>query len=202
LFVLWLIWFATSLCGYAVDLNSSRISGNLFLNQALFSILIAISKIMLVIFDTFNKNFNRRKLHQYAQFNVCICFLTLTILVYFHYQGIAILVINLIGTVFIEYTWDACYLCAIESMPTSMRASSLGSCSFIARIGALFSPTIFFLSNIWPPSPYLIVVIVGLISLTSSCLFLVETKDVHLDKVDEESVCIEEEQIPMVSGEQ
>ncbi|KAL4003515.1 Sugar transporter family protein [Acanthocheilonema viteae] len=202
LFILWLIWFTASLSGYAIDLNSSRISGNLFVNQALFSVLIAASKIVLVIYDTVNKDFNRRKLHQYAQLAVCICFLTLTILVYFHYQGIAILVINLIGTIFIEYTWDACYLCAVESMPTSMRASSLGSCSFIARIGALFSPTIFFLSNIWPPSAYLIVVIVGLISLISSCLFLVETKDVHLDRVDEESISIQEEQIPMVPSKQ
>ncbi|EJW86883.1 hypothetical protein WUBG_02206 [Wuchereria bancrofti] len=202
LFILWLIWFTASLCGYAIDLNSSRISGNLFLNQALFSILIAASKIVLVIYDTVNKNFNRRKLHQYAQLAVCICFLTLTILVYLHYQGIAILVINLIGTVFIEYTWDACYLCAVESMPTSMRASSLGSCSFIARIGALLSPTIFFLSNIWPPSAYLIVVLVGVISLISSCLFLVETKDIHLDRVDEESVSMQEEQLPMVPRRQ
>uniref|UniRef100_A0A0R3RLQ1 MFS domain-containing protein n=1 Tax=Elaeophora elaphi TaxID=1147741 RepID=A0A0R3RLQ1_9BILA len=45
LFILWLIWFTASLCGYAIDLNSSRISGNLFLNQALFSILIAVSKV-------------------------------------------------------------------------------------------------------------------------------------------------------------
>uniref|UniRef100_A0A915PUE0 Major facilitator superfamily (MFS) profile domain-containing protein n=1 Tax=Setaria digitata TaxID=48799 RepID=A0A915PUE0_9BILA len=160
LFVLWLMWFTASLCGYAIDLNSSRISGNLFINQALFSILIAASK------------------------------------------GIAILVINLIGTVFIEYTWDACYLCAIESMPTSMRASSLGSCSFIARIGALLSPMIFFLSNIWSPSAYLTVVIVGIISLTSSCLFLVDTKDVNLDTVDNQSDTLEQEQIPMVQRKQ
>ncbi|VDK76543.1 unnamed protein product, partial [Onchocerca ochengi] len=199
LFILWLMWFTASLCGYAIDLNSSRISGNLFINQALFSILIAASKIAMVVYDTVNKNFNRRKLHQYAQLAVCICFLTLTILVYFQYQGIAILVINLIGTVFIEYTWDACYLCAVESMPTSMRASSLGSCSFIARIGALLSPTIFFLSTIWPPSAYLTVVIVGMISFTSSCLFLVETKNVHLDRVDEESISDHDQQVPMVS---
>ncbi|VDN19642.1 unnamed protein product, partial [Gongylonema pulchrum] len=99
-------------------------------------------QVLLVIYDTLNKAFNRRKLHQYAQGAVCICFLTLTLLVSLHYQGVAILVINLIGTVFIEYTWDACYLCAVESMPTTMRASSLGSCSLIARIGALLSPTV------------------------------------------------------------
>lgn len=57
------------------------------------------------------------------------------------------MVINLAGTVFNEYTWDACYLCAVEAMPTGMRASSLGSCSLIARVGALLSPTVGFSEN-------------------------------------------------------
>ncbi|VDN33034.1 unnamed protein product [Gongylonema pulchrum] len=84
-------------------------------------------------------------------------------------------------------------------MPTTMRASSLGSCSLIARIGALLSPTLFFLATIWPPAAYLAVVLVGLINLAISCLFLVETKGVNLDTVDapiENSQ--EEEQVAMI----
>lgn len=41
---------------------------------------------LLVTYDTLNKAFNRRKLHQYAQGAVCICFLTLTVLVVSRYQ--------------------------------------------------------------------------------------------------------------------
>ncbi|KAI1703511.1 sugar transporter domain-containing protein [Ditylenchus destructor] len=36
--VLWVMWFTASASSYATDLNSSRIVGNLFLNQVLFSI--------------------------------------------------------------------------------------------------------------------------------------------------------------------
>ncbi|KHN79445.1 Uncharacterized protein F23F12.3 [Toxocara canis] len=86
LFVLWLMWFTASLCGYATDLNSSRISGNLFINQILFSVLIAASKILLVALDTLNPAFNRRKLHQYAQAIVCLCFFILTSLLLFRYE--------------------------------------------------------------------------------------------------------------------
>lgn len=43
-----MMWFTSSYCGYAIDLNSTRISGNLFINQALFSILIAASKVRLL----------------------------------------------------------------------------------------------------------------------------------------------------------
>ncbi|KHN71358.1 Uncharacterized protein F23F12.3 [Toxocara canis] len=69
-------------------------------------------------------------------------------------------------------------------MPTAMRASSLGSCSLVARIGALLSPTLFYFATIWAPSAYVTVVLIGMINLTVSCLFLVETKGVNLDTVD------------------
>uniref|UniRef100_A0A1I7XB40 Transmembrane protein n=1 Tax=Heterorhabditis bacteriophora TaxID=37862 RepID=A0A1I7XB40_HETBA len=134
LLVLWPMWFVASICGYATDFNSNTISGDLFINQILFSILIAFSKIVLVVFDTVFPSFSRRALHQGAQMVVCVCFLALTILTMQEYTGIAFLVINLIGTVFIEYTWDACYLCAVESMETSCRASATGTCSLMARV--------------------------------------------------------------------
>uniref|UniRef100_A0A9J2PBM4 Major facilitator superfamily (MFS) profile domain-containing protein n=1 Tax=Ascaris lumbricoides TaxID=6252 RepID=A0A9J2PBM4_ASCLU len=184
LLVLWIMWFTASLCSYATDLNSSRISGNLFLNQMLFGVMLAISKVLLVTLDTLRPSFNRRRLHQYAQLSVCMCFFMLTILLLFGYKGVAILVINLAGTVFNEYTWDACYLCAVEAMPTGMRASSLGSCSLIARVGALLSPTLYFLGTIWPPSPYLGVFILGSLNLINSCAFLVDTKGVNMDNVE------------------
>ena len=59
-----------------------------------------------------------------------------------NFQGVWTLIINLIGTVFIEYTWDACYLCAVESIETSCRSSATGSCSLVARIGALIAPVV------------------------------------------------------------
>ena len=85
-----------------VDLNSGNISGHLFLNQALFSVLIAGSKVVLVVYDTLRPGFSRRNLHQYSQAVVIVCFLALTVLVLMHDHALAILVINLVGTVFIE----------------------------------------------------------------------------------------------------
>ncbi|CAD5217765.1 unnamed protein product [Bursaphelenchus okinawaensis] len=182
--VLWAMWFTAAICGYAIDLNSSDISGHLFWNQILFSCLIAASKIALVVFDSSFPKFSRRNLHQGAQLIVCICFLILTVLVIVSPHSIFILIINLIGTMFLEYTWDACYLCGVESMPTNMRATTMGSCSFMARIGAILAPTLAFLNSFWAPSAYLTVCSLGLINLIISYLWLVETKGVVLDKVN------------------
>uniref|UniRef100_A0A914H0R7 Uncharacterized protein n=1 Tax=Globodera rostochiensis TaxID=31243 RepID=A0A914H0R7_GLORO len=119
--VLWVMWFTAAICGYSIDLNSAFISGDLYLNQSLLSILIAFSKVLLVLFDTYFPRFSRRNLHQ--------CWLVLA-----EHQGVGILLVNLLGTVFIEFTWDACYLCSVESVPTPLRASSVGSCSLVVRL--------------------------------------------------------------------
>lgn len=44
--VLWTMFFTASIAAYANDLNSSSLSGNLFVNQLLFGLLIAASKIV------------------------------------------------------------------------------------------------------------------------------------------------------------
>ncbi|CAK5077820.1 unnamed protein product [Meloidogyne enterolobii] len=64
-----------------------------------------------------------------------------------------------------------------------LRASSVGSCSLIARIGTLIAPVLVFLNTRWPASVYLIIVLIGSINLLISWLFLIETKGINLDSV-------------------
>lgn len=79
--VLWVMWFVASITGYAIDLGSSNISGNLFLNQILFAILITLSKYVVLILDTSFPHFSRRNLHQFSQSGALICFVILFIFV-------------------------------------------------------------------------------------------------------------------------
>ncbi|CAJ0598389.1 unnamed protein product [Cylicocyclus nassatus] len=183
LVVLWLMWYVASFCAYGNDLNSNTISGHLFVNQFLFAILITISKWILLAVDTCYPSFSRRTLHQGAQVVVCACFLVLSILLMQEYQGVGILLVNLIGSVFIEYTWDACFLCVLESIETSCRASGVGSCSLMARVGALSAPFLIHMNNFWPPSVYFSVFALGTVNLLISYKFLIESKGVDLDKV-------------------
>ncbi|KAK0414682.1 hypothetical protein QR680_011567 [Steinernema hermaphroditum] len=183
LMAMWLMWFIAALSSFANDLNSSSLSGNFFFNQLLFALFLSASKVTLVVFDTFRPNFSRRNLHQHAQAVACFLFIVLSVLVMVEYQGIVMVLINVMGAVFIEYTWDACYLCAVEGMPTEMRASALGSCSLMARFGALLSPFLLFLNSVWAPSAYMAVSVLGLFNLTISYFFLVETKGIDLHTV-------------------
>nr|CDJ83751.1 Major facilitator superfamily MFS-1 domain containing protein [Haemonchus contortus] len=183
LIVLWLMWFVAAFCSYGSDLNSNNIYGNLFVNQILFGVLIMISKLILLGVDTWFPSFSRRQLHQGAQLVVCLCFLTLSILTMRQYTGWGVLVVNLLGTVFNEYTWDACFLCTVESLETSCRASGTGSCSLMARIGAILAPVLTHMNNFWPPSVYFSIFVMGSLNFIVSNRFLIETKGVDLDNV-------------------
>ncbi|CAK5077819.1 unnamed protein product [Meloidogyne enterolobii] len=73
--------------------------------QSLLSSICAISKICLVIVDTVFPKFSRRNLHQGAQLVVIISASLLVFFVFYDYDGIGILLANLIGITFIELTW-------------------------------------------------------------------------------------------------
>ncbi|GMS81751.1 hypothetical protein PENTCL1PPCAC_3926 [Pristionchus entomophagus] len=183
LIVLWAMWFTASTCSYATDLASSRLSGNLYLNQFLFGLVIYVSKVILGIVDSRFPAFSRRVLHQGSQFFAVACFGALAICKLVGYNGVMMLILNILGIVFVEYTWDACYLCAIEGVETSSRAFATGSSSFIARIGMLLSPSLSHIDKNLPGTVYIVVVVLGSLNLLQSYLFLVETKGVKLDEV-------------------
>uniref|UniRef100_A0A183CEE8 MFS domain-containing protein n=1 Tax=Globodera pallida TaxID=36090 RepID=A0A183CEE8_GLOPA len=184
LLVLWMMWFTSSMSSYSVDLNSSNLSGDLFVNQLLLSIPVILSKLMLLVLDTYMPRFSRRNLHHFSQMIVIFCFILLTVLVLLKYDGIWILFVNLFGVIFLEFTWDANVLSAVESMPTALRSSAVGSCSCIARVGGLFAPLLVFFNEHWGASAYLAVALLGSANLLVSWLWLVDTKGVDLDAID------------------
>uniref|UniRef100_A0A914PQY8 Uncharacterized protein n=1 Tax=Panagrolaimus davidi TaxID=227884 RepID=A0A914PQY8_9BILA len=64
-----------------------------------------------------------------------------------------------------------------------MRTSTIGSCSLLARVGALLSPLVMMLHHSAPELVYIVILGHGTISLILSYLFLVETKGNNLDHV-------------------
>lgn len=186
--VLWSMWFIVAICGGAIDLNSGTLAGDLYLNQLLFGILLVFSKMMLLFVDTNFQNFKRRTLHQGSLIGTLVCVVVMTVYTATDYHGVAVLITYLIGTAFLEYTWDACYLCAVELVETPSRASATGSCSLCARIGMILAPMLTNANRLWPYSVNATVMVLGLSNLMVSYFFLQESKGVNLDdvKVDEE----------------
>ncbi|EGT47687.1 hypothetical protein CAEBREN_29089 [Caenorhabditis brenneri] len=188
---LWIMWFIGAMCGTASDLNSGNLAGDFYLNQLLFGVLLVFSKMLLLFVDTRFTNFKRRTLHQGSLIGIIISFACLTSFRVMDYHGVEVLTVYLIGTVFIEYTWDACYLCAIELMETSSRASATGSCSLAARAGKIVAPILLHANMWWPYAVNISIIVLGIINLLVSYFLLPESKGVNLDDVhldDDENV--------------
>ncbi|CAP38063.1 Protein CBG21148, partial [Caenorhabditis briggsae] len=186
------LWFSTSVSSFGADLNSGNLAGNFYLSQFVSAAAIALSKISIFLLDTYLPSFNRQKLHQIPQIIMICCYSAIMVLMISPDQdcssqgsrNLAIIIINIIGASFIELTWDACYLVAAEIFPTRIRTIGIGTCSLLARTGALLAPQMAYLSDIYRPIPYAIVCSIGIISLLVSCFFLPDTKGVDLAALD------------------
>nr|CDJ94637.1 Protein K11D9.3 [Haemonchus contortus] len=168
------LWFATSLSAFGSDLNSGNLLGNFYVNQIASAMMIAFTKIVLVI----------------------VCYSIIMCLQMFvpekncdgnNWKDWIIIITNIIGISFIEITWDSCYLVAAECFPTHIRTIGMGTCSLSARIGALIAPQMAYLSIIYQPAPYIVVVCVGLIALGISIAFLPNTKGVDLAHIGKDT---------------
>ncbi|CAL2035889.1 unnamed protein product [Caenorhabditis brenneri] len=186
------LWFSTSLSAFGSDLNSGNLAGNFYLSQFVSGGVTAFAKIFVFLLDTYIPSFDRRRLHQYPQVAMIACYAAIMVLMILPEsdcgsQGsrdLAIIIINIIGVSFIEITWDACYLVAVECFPTKIRTIGIGTCSLLARTGALLAPQMAYLSDIYRPIPYAIVCSIGTISLLISIFFLPDTKGVDLAALD------------------
>ncbi|CAI5444172.1 unnamed protein product [Caenorhabditis angaria] len=186
------LWFSTSLSAFGSDLNSGNLAGNFYLSQFVSGGVTAFAKIFVFMLDTWIPSFDRRKLHQYPQVAMLLCYMTIMILMVLpesdcSHQGsrdLAIVIVNIIGVSFIELTWDACYLVAVECFPTKIRTIGIGTCSLLARTGALLAPQMAYLSNIYKPAPYAVVCSIGVVSLLVSIFFLPDTKGVDLANLE------------------
>ncbi|CAO4368728.1 unnamed protein product [Caenorhabditis nigoni] len=186
------LWFSTSVSSFGADLNSGNLAGNFYLSQFVSAAAIALSKISIFLLDTYLPSFNRQKLHQIPQIIMICCYSAIMVLMISPDQdcssqgsrNLAIIIINIIGASFIELTWDACYLVAAEIFPTRIRTIGIGTCSLLARTGALLAPQMAYLSDIYRPIPYAIVCSIGILSLLISCFFLPDTKGVDLTALD------------------
>ncbi|PIC36258.1 hypothetical protein B9Z55_015322 [Caenorhabditis nigoni] len=73
------------------------------------------------------------------------------------------------------------YLIVNELYPTAVRNLAMSAVSTMCRVGAMFSPQLFYLSDIGEWIPYAVLVGMQLLDLVIFCIFIPETKGVHLE---------------------
>ena len=80
----------------------------------------------------------------------------------------------LLGKTCITFSWAVLFLYSAELFPTQIRASGIGSASFLGRVGGMIAPWIGSLSTV---HPYIPVLVFGCVALLAgvAALWLPET---------------------------
>ncbi|XP_023237742.1 organic cation transporter protein-like [Centruroides sculpturatus] len=188
-FLMYILWLVIMFDGYALALNADITGGNIFLLFALFaSLQCCVSGVLNIILP----RFGRKRILMFGYFSTGITSLLITAvpddLIWLR------IVFTVLSRCCMVLAINTIYGFTSELYPTVVRNVGIGSCSTIARIGAIAAPFMKDLSEkIYWSIPF---IIIGILTLTSGlCIVpLPETKSIRLnDTVVNDTVENEEE---------
>uniref|UniRef100_A0A8R1I1Q8 Major facilitator superfamily (MFS) profile domain-containing protein n=1 Tax=Caenorhabditis japonica TaxID=281687 RepID=A0A8R1I1Q8_CAEJA len=92
-------------------------------------------------------------------------------------------VVFVIGYASIEFIWDACYLCVVEQVPTEVRGTISGACSFLSRLSGIAAAKMTIVKRQWESAPLFIAFAAAIIHFLIAFFFLNESKDANLGEI-------------------
>ena len=181
-FIIMLNWIIVCVSCFTLALNVTKLSGNVFVNTIMLSLLGDIPGKVLV--GVTLKYFSRRLNLFLCQFLVGV-FCTILAFLPKEYT-FAVVSLFLLAMNFSNATFTLVYLITGEIYPTNLRSQAIGICSMAARAFAISAPFISKLASTWRPLPLLVL---GIPSICIALLvyFLPETKQTHLPQTMEEA---------------
>merc|ERR1712079_111117 len=171
--IMYFNWFTTAFIMYGLALSWQNLTGGLFLNFIIGTILDFPAKTLAMILV---QNVGRKYPYMCGStFTGVMFFLTLFIPRDVFPSNWPIVVLALMGNFSTTMCFAILYMYTGELMPTTVRAAGVGSSSLVSKIGGTLSTTVAALADIHPAIPTLIFTVMAITSgfLT---LFLPETK--------------------------
>lgn len=159
--ILFLNWIINNLLFYGLGLKSSDLGVNPYLSFAISAFVEIIAYIIVhLILDRIG-----RKLPYFVFLFLAglSCFS-----VTFITDNLIVVVLAMIGKMCASASYAIIYLYTSELFPTSIRNTGMGTCSMMARIGAMIAPKVLDLSVISVHLPFLIIGITGLVGAASA----------------------------------
>ncbi|CAL2050431.1 unnamed protein product [Caenorhabditis brenneri] len=181
------IWIMTNFTATMLDFSEVIIfKNNLIYSQMLLAGVPALCKILLGLIEIYLGIISRRNLHLVSLFinGISMCASGLLIVFGLHKSHPTLYVIVfLIGYSSIEFIWDACYLCVVEQVPTEVRGTISGACSFLSRLSGIVASKMTIVKQQWEPAPLFIAFGAAIIHFLIAYFFLNESKDANLGEI-------------------
>jgi len=190
LLIMYFNWFTTAFIMYGLALSWQNLTGGLFLNFIIGTILDFPAKTLALILV---QKVGRKYPYMISTLTTGAMFLLTLFIERDKYpSNWPIVVLALIGNFCTTLCFAVLYMYTGELMPTTVRAAGVGSSSLISKIGGTLSPTVADLADIHPAIPTIIFVAMATTS-GALTIMLPETKDRKmpetLDDVNREKLC-------------
>ncbi|XP_019643390.1 PREDICTED: organic cation transporter protein-like [Branchiostoma belcheri] len=172
------VWFTCSLVFYGFSLNITDLSGNIYLNFLISSLMEFPAYVSLLYLQ---ERFGRKIPVFTYLFLTGLGLIIVTVLP----PGPSRVAVAMLSKLCITGGFQGIMIYSIELFPTVVRNTGMGSSSMAARFGATISPFLWLLADFWRPAPYLLfsimTVLAGLL-----CMLLPETKGLQLPQTLED----------------
>merc|ERR1719361_159582 len=173
LVIMYFNWFTTAFIMYGLALSWQNLTGGLFLNFIIGTVLDFPAKTLAMVLTL---RVGRKYPYMCGTLTTGVMFLLTLFIERDKYpHNWPIVVLALIGNFTTTMCFAILYMYTGELMPTTVRAAGVGSSSLVSKIGGTLSTTVAALADIHPAIPTLIFTVMAITSgfLT---LFLPETK--------------------------
>ncbi|CAB3400693.1 unnamed protein product [Caenorhabditis bovis] len=180
------IWIMTNFTNTMLDFSEVNILNGLLTSQLLLAVVPSVLKMLLGTTEIYLGIINRRNLHLVSLFingvSMLICGIFLTTHLEKKFK-IFYVIIYLIGYSSMEFVWDACFLCVVEQVPTEVRGTVCGTCSFLSRIAGVAATNMVHVKKLWAAAPLYTAASTALLHFTLAYFFMDDSKDANLGEV-------------------
>uniref|UniRef100_A0A5S6R275 MFS domain-containing protein n=1 Tax=Trichuris muris TaxID=70415 RepID=A0A5S6R275_TRIMR len=153
------------------------LSGNVYLNSTLYSLLRWGIAVIVSLIDRFTPSLGRKHIIGTASFIIVICHIGLTVC-----EFLGVVIPNLtVAFVFVAAAatspiWNSVNLVIVELYPTSMRSIAPGFMSIFIRAASGMAPQLLLLARLWKPGPWFVNMILSICFLIVFAAKIPETK--------------------------
>ena len=170
--ILYLNWFANVLSYFGLTMNIGDLGGDVFTNFIISGFLELPAYTSAIFFLLYS---GRRFPYSCSMMLCGLSLLSIMLVPRGVFpQDWPAMVLALLGKTCITFSWAVLFLYSAELFPTQIRASGIGSASFLGRVGGMIAPWIGSLSTL---HPYIPVMVFGCVALLAgvAALWLPET---------------------------
>ncbi|KAF1758887.1 hypothetical protein GCK72_015347 [Caenorhabditis remanei] len=171
----------TTFIVYALMYNMEKLSGSLYWNSAAIGASRWVVNIIVSIADYKLHWFGRKLINILSMLLTLASLGVMAVYMYTGHGGSILAIGTTVAIAMCSQLFIAKYLMVNELYPTAVRNVAVSAVSTMSRIGSMFSPQLFYLSDIAEWIPYAVLVGFQLVDLIIFCVFIPETKGVHLE---------------------